>query len=289
MVTPMNAGDDTLQIATTQKYTPDYATVRFYRNNNPVDSLEFTLAPGESRSFRTDFSAPSNAIQGLYPIYSGYITVSVKGEDTKAATVPYAGLVGDWKAAPSSPAPPHPWMPVSALSPPNSVATASPSLRQRHLCTGVYSPTNAFQPSQQVQPSTSPPALSSSPGKAWSTLSPLGIKRQTSMFLFASDSFSLQPDAANAITSAGPASLFFGQGIQRNSVLHATSLPRPTLYRWKGDVITNATEVNAQRVKIPAGQYQIRFTALRHFGRINAPVAGTDFDTVMSPVLNLVY
>ncbi|KAI8832544.1 peptidase S8/S53 domain-containing protein [Chytridium lagenaria] len=280
MVSPFVSNDDMMQVASSQRYTPDYATVLFSRNSALVPTLEFTLAPGASRTVRAHVTAPSTAIAGTFPIYSGYIFFTVKGEDSKAVSV---------LTPPSTP--------NSALSPLFTRIGVNVAPANATFATGVYTPPTPSNPSPLVSPSTSPtpPPLLDPPiaatntriarvevfyrGSNWTALEPLGIKRESKLIAFADNSILLNPDAATGqLTQGGGARLFFSSGLP--------VLPRP---RWRGRVIADVNNPAAQLVSLPAGPYQIRITALKFFGRVNSPIGGNDWDSVTSPVFNIVY
>ncbi|KAJ3205250.1 hypothetical protein HDU67_008940 [Dinochytrium kinnereticum] len=299
MVTPFQSNDDANLNALDQTYTADYATVRFSRNNDRVESLNFVLTAGASRSFNVHFQPPANAIAGLFPIYSGYVVVDAEGD--KVASVPYAGLVGAWRDAPI-------WVRKSAKY--NTIFNAVrpalarigyPASANATFTTGVYSPADQWS---RVIPENSVYNLTRSPlvvlpvastttrfarvevlyrGGNWSALAPFDIKRETQMYLLGSGTVNFNPDAAGNLPTTTGLRLANFIPIQRNSY----SETRPTALLFRGFVLTNLTASTVQR--LPAGRYQIRFSALKHFGRINAPVGGTDFDTVMSNTFDIAY
>ncbi|KAI8848405.1 peptidase S8/S53 domain-containing protein [Chytridium lagenaria] len=269
LVTPFTAGDDSTLTADEQTYTADYASILFSRNNDRVPSLEFTLKAGASHSFNVHVQPPANAIAGLYPVYSGYIVVSA-GEQ-KLASVPYAGLVGDWRAAPI-------WSRTSAkfdtvlpLAAGGLEELGIPVAENATASTGLYAFDSAFYK-----------------GKDWKSLAALGIKRETSLYLFAEMALSLDPDSTGAIVPTDGYTLSFNT-LQRNSPTQGQRITKPTAFIWTGRVISNATGESAQSVKLPAGPYQVRFTALKHFGRVGSPVGKNDWDTIFSPTFNVVY
>ncbi|KAI8848411.1 peptidase S8/S53 domain-containing protein [Chytridium lagenaria] len=193
---------------------------------------------------------PANAIAGLYPVYSGYIVVSA-GEQ-KLASVPYAGLVGDWN--------PPIWSRTSAKfdtvlpSPPvvlrNSVSLSPKTLPLPLVSTPLIP---VSPPRRQHQPEPHHWCHSFYKGKDWKSLAALGIKRETSLYLFAEMALSLDPDSTGAI----------GQRITK-----------PTAFIWTGRVISNAT-----------GSVH----GIKAFGRVGSPVGKNDWDTIFSPTFNVVY
>ena len=58
---------------------------------------------------------------------------------------------------------------------------------------------------------------------------------------------------------------------------------------WYGHVCPNVmsqTCSNAQTIRVPAGVYRIRLSALKHFGNITNPL---DYDVYNTPAFNLIY
>ncbi|KAJ3110895.1 hypothetical protein HDU96_006172 [Phlyctochytrium bullatum] len=277
-VTPFKAGHDATLTAANQAYTTDSATVLFSRNNDHVPQLNFTLAPSATKKFNVHFQAPSNAIAGLFPIFSGYIVVNsanTAGIQDKLASVP--SLVSD---API-------WSRKSALFDAN-LPQAAAGLEGLGIeladnataSTGLYAAGSAPEP--PAPPSTPPPAIYK--GKEWSKLAPLGIKRETRLLLVANESVSLNTPA---FTPAGFPLVF--DVLQRNSYSQGQSVLKPSFYIWSGLVNTNTTIPDQVAVRLPAGKYQVRFTALKHFGRVGSPIAGNDWDTILTPEFNLIY
>ncbi|KAJ3114738.1 hypothetical protein HDU96_001737 [Phlyctochytrium bullatum] len=297
-VTPFAAGDDATLTAADASYTKEPATVLFSRNNDRVPVLNFTLAPGASKSFNVHVQPPSTAIAGLFPVYSGYVVVNEKsasGFEGKLASVPYAGVVGAWRDAPV-------WSRKSAnydsFIPAASFLLGVDPAPNATLSTGLYQYSSGFAPlktNDSVSISDGaiilPFAATTSrlarveaiyKGKEWSKLSSLGIKRETRLIVF--------PDIGASVGSlslVNPYPLYF-ETIQRTSYVQGQSVVTPNLWLWTGSVITNITDPAAQAVQLPFGKYQLRFTALKHFGRVGSPIGGTDWDTVLTPEFNLV-
>ncbi|KAI8837300.1 hypothetical protein BC829DRAFT_493226 [Chytridium lagenaria] len=265
-LTPSPPGDDATLGAVDQAYTADYATVQFSRNNDKVDTLTFTLAAGASRSFNVfHVQPPSNAIQGLFPIYSGYVVVDADGD--KVASVPYAGVVGNYKEAP-----------IWVKKTPRAAAALTdlgltPALNAT-LTTGVYDLYNGFAstiPENSVHNLTEAgllviPIVATSSrfarveaiykGRDWSALTAANVSRKTQLHLIGT-SIPLNPDATGAISPGGIANLY-ANPLQRN---HYDGDSRPTAYYFEGSVLSNLTDPDAALFTLPAGKYQIRFTA----------------------------
>ncbi|KAJ3107300.1 hypothetical protein HDU97_004439 [Phlyctochytrium planicorne] len=299
MVTPFKAGDDAMLNAFDQSYTADYATVKFAKNNDRVDSLDITVAAGESKSFNIHVQPPSNAIAGLFPVYSGYIVVDVEGE--KVVSVPYAGVVGKWRDSPIFVRKSASYDKVlqdatNVLSQIGVTVSANAT-----LSTGLYSfdsflpvsENTVFQNISTAGAFISIIAATNSrlniveaiyKGNDWKALSDLGIKRETKLYAYVDAGASLNPNTDGSINITPGGSLVSIQ--QRNSYIQGQSVVKPTLYVWSGLVATNATDETTV-VPLPAGTYQLRFSGLKHFGRTSAPVGGSDYETILTPTFTL--
>ncbi|KAJ3096644.1 hypothetical protein HDU97_005706 [Phlyctochytrium planicorne] len=305
---PFVANEDALVARDEVEYTADYATVKFSKNNDRLDALEFTLAAGESKSFNVHFQAPRNAAAGLLPVFSGYIVVN--GDGDKVASVPYAGMVGKWRDAP-----------VLVKKSPrfddflrNKVIDPIASQYNINIAnnatftTGVFDVNGDFtKPISEGQKFN----LTSTPvfvlpiaattsralrveaiykGADWTPLKSLGIDRFTQLHI-SGRTLGLTPDFATgelgAISAYITTATIFP--VPMNTYVRSQYIYGPTATFWQGFVRTNASDPNAALVKLPAGKYQIRIAGLKHFGRTNAPVGGEDYDTVLSNSFEIFY
>ncbi|KAJ3023822.1 UNVERIFIED_CONTAM: hypothetical protein HDU68_008447, partial [Siphonaria sp. JEL0065] len=102
-VNPLLQGDDYTQDATTTTFTDQTpATLKFNGDEGyGGEACDFKLVRVPAgKSVKVSFKITPPAIDGsLYPIYGGYINI-VNDEDDNIITVPYAGVVGDWKNRP---------------------------------------------------------------------------------------------------------------------------------------------------------------------------------------------
>ncbi|KAJ3094238.1 hypothetical protein HDU97_008326 [Phlyctochytrium planicorne] len=306
LVTPFNINDDATLTNADNGYTADYATVKFAKNNDRVDSLEFSLKAGESKSFNVHFQPPSNAVASQFPIYSGYIVVDVDGD--KVASVPYAGLVGRWRDAPvlvrksakydaflqSSLAPALqqnfqiPIAPNATFTtgffdgsslfskqiPPNYVLNASDPNAFIHVVAATTTTTRQFRADVLYK------------GSDWSKLKALNVSRFTPLTVF-SKFISLNP-GPGGVMGIEDRSIFESFPKVRDSYRQGQDVVRPNLYLFDGVVIANVS-TEGTPLRLPAGRYQIRLAGLKQFGRTGAPVGGKDFDTVLSNEFEIVY
>ncbi|KAJ3207860.1 hypothetical protein HDU67_007185 [Dinochytrium kinnereticum] len=301
MVTPFKEQDDANLNALDQTYTADYAEVRFTYNDARVKTFNFVLQAGTSETFKVNFKPPATAVAGLFPVYSGYIIVDADGD--KVASVPYAGLVGPWKDAPV-------WVRKSEKYN-NAIRTLAPALARAGypasanatFSTGVYSPADQWS---RVVPSNAVFNLTRSPlavlpiastttrfarieaiykGSNWEALGKVGLKKDSQLHIVGSGTLNFNPDAAGNLPVSAGLRLANFNPMQRNSY----NENRPTAFLFKGIVRKNITEALPTYTTLPAGKYQIRFAALKHFGTTSARVGGDQFDTVFSNIFEIVY
>ena len=77
--------------------------------------------------------------------------------------------------------------------------------------------------------------------------------------------------------------------VQRNTVTDIQSFSSHDSLFWDGYVCPEATDkscLDSDAIRLPSGQYQIQFSALKHFGNSSNPA---DYDIYRSPRFNLVY
>ena len=100
-VNPFIEGDDSVQVSA--QYTTNYGSVHFLNGLTYSTSMLLSVPPGQSAVVRVKFSPPGDADPHLFPIFSGFVTVTVTGAAASSSpkvSVPYAGMVGRWKQAP---------------------------------------------------------------------------------------------------------------------------------------------------------------------------------------------
>ncbi|KAJ3097575.1 hypothetical protein HDU97_004736 [Phlyctochytrium planicorne] len=309
LVTPFDIGDDATLTAKDTAYTPDYATVKFAKNNDLVDVLEFSVDAGESKSFNVHFQPPANAVPSQYPIYSGYVVVSVNND--KVAAVPYAGLVGRWRDAPvlvRKSAKYDSFFHSKLATPLAQMGIAV--AKNATFSTGVYgfkdgfanplAPNLIFNTSD---PRTDPfiilPVAATTSrrfhvdilfkGSDWSALKALGVDRKTSLTNLGTRIL-LNPGDPTAGSPLAFISSSISERIPRtrDSYRQGQDVSRPSLYFFVGFALANVSEDSPFVVQLPPGRYQIRIAGLRHFGRTNSPVGGSDYDTVLSNEFSVV-
>ncbi|KAJ3107294.1 hypothetical protein HDU97_004433 [Phlyctochytrium planicorne] len=272
-------GDDALQAQGTTTYTPSYAIVKFAKNNQRVDSVNVTVPAGESKSVNVHFQPPPTAVAGLFPVYSGYVQVSVAGESEVIASVPYAGMVGSWRDAPI-------W---SRNSPTFSAWYKS---KYTFLPSNATSTTGVFDGNLRI-----PSVINMTSSAAYI----IPIVATTSRYakyevVFAgtdAEKQTLPPSVRHrnplgyATSAAGVPFVYSGRVARNTYVANVGGVAQPPLRSWKGSVVLNSTSVEAP-VKLPAGTYRFKMSALKHFGRVGA-TGDSNYDVVLSAPFRIVY
>ncbi|KAJ3218456.1 hypothetical protein HDU67_005552 [Dinochytrium kinnereticum] len=274
-------GDDALQPIATTGFTAEYAEVKFARNNDRVDSVNVTVPAGGSRRVNVHFKPPATAIAGLFPVYSGYISVAIAGELEPVASVPFAGMVGSWRDAPiwvrNSPAYTELFLKATFDVPENATAA-----------TGIYDTSLSFQPLSTSSPTT----LSATEGIVVMPIVSTNSRYAKVEVVFAGtpEEKKLLPGNIRHKTPLGylssGAPFVFSQ-YQRNTPISAQGLAQPSLYLWSGAITTNATSSEAE-IQLPPGHYRVKFSGLKHFGRLGAK-GDSNYDVVTTPVFKLTY
>ncbi|KAJ3107289.1 hypothetical protein HDU97_004428 [Phlyctochytrium planicorne] len=295
MATGFISGDDALQSIQNTSFTPDFATVKFAKNNDRVDSLNFTIPAGESKQVNVHFTPPTNAIGGFFPIFSGFLQLSTVEGATKqvVASVPYAGMVGSWRDAPV-------WCR-------NSPAYRKGFLRTRFEIAANVTASTGFFADFHFDP------LSLSENSVVNVTSGavvMPIASTTSRYakielVFAGDS-AQKSKLPQSIRHKTPLGFLFGQQfdwqvesletaskpmilrhVARNNPVGEEGLLPPAYWLWKGKVTANTNSID-DAVAVPEGLYRVKISGLRHFGRVGS-TGDSDYDVVISPVFKLVY
>ncbi|KAJ3228006.1 hypothetical protein HDU81_006373 [Chytriomyces hyalinus] len=91
-VNPYASGDDfTLDVARIEFSDDKHATVAF-------GAKSVTVPAGSTGKIAVQFTAPVSAEPNVFPIYSGYIAIVASNQPDYRMTVPFAGVIGSWKA-----------------------------------------------------------------------------------------------------------------------------------------------------------------------------------------------
>ncbi|KAJ3291580.1 hypothetical protein HDU76_007256 [Blyttiomyces sp. JEL0837] len=254
-------GDDIIQPQSTTTYTASYATVKF----RGLTTLTLTVPAGKTVDIETKFLPPASADPTLFPIFSGYITVS-SDHDDRIIRVPYAGMVGDWKTAPifSRNSPVY----QSILSPLTS-GTAAYLYSETFIgpvpANYVYNVTDAR---------TNPIGDVIIPLTLIATTSRVGA---VDLIYTGSDTTVLNKLSALGLSGPTQGNYLAGEPFQRNTpITSGQSILFPAINYWYGQVTKNAT--TTALLQLPAGQYKFRFSALKHFGKVGSDPNGPNYD-----------
>ncbi|KAI8824254.1 peptidase S8/S53 domain-containing protein [Fimicolochytrium jonesii] len=247
-------------------YTPDYATAE-------ITPSKITLTGGKAVEFKVKFTPPKNANKKLLPFYGGYIKAT-PSDGSPSLTVPYAGFVGDFSK-------------TKMIVEKNPVSG---------LVTGVYS---------EDSPITEGATLNATAGIDVKLVLGQGTRVVYAEVIKADSLPGVNPslgvlvptvpaDAANTPYSIRVAAYKFNQprNVQIEGQGNHVSYPIP----WNGRVTPapalGATDTprqhgnNSIEYPLPDGKYQIRFSALKHFGDARK---ASDYEVVTSPSFELVH
>ncbi|KAI8832543.1 peptidase S8/S53 domain-containing protein [Chytridium lagenaria] len=288
MATPFIAGDDAMQMISNTPFTADYAEVKFTKNNGRVDTLDITVPAGGSKEVRVHFNAPSNANPKLYPIYSGYVAVSYQGEKETIATIPYAGMVGRWRDAPI-------WAQKSdAYGQGYFNGLLDVDYKTIESLTGAYIPGTT---EDTIVPVTSDTVFTSGSDM---TLIPIPATssryaKVEVVFVGTADEKKTLPGSIRHKTPLGYALVYTEKESIPASfsevprVTPGTATEAPSQYIWRGEVVTNSTSVEeGNTFKLPTGSYQLKFSALNHWGRVGAKGGDKNYDVVSTATFRLI-
>ena len=244
-VNPFVEGDDSVQISA--QYTTNYGAVRFRNGHTYTTSMLLSIPPGQSAVVQVKFSPPADAKPHLFPIFSGFVTVTTTGAASSSpkVSVPYAGMVGRWKQAPV-------WSRQSAQ-------LGSP--------TGVYDIVTGDPISDNGTVNATSGAL-------------LAIVASTSS-RFGEVQVLKHPDNTRYIVVAEFLDANFAPvGVYSFSYVPLTRMvpiagqsnfiSAPNYALWHGLAITNSSSNN--NIQLPAGLYTISFVAQKHFANATDPL-----------------
>jgi predicted aconitase with swiveling domain len=284
-VNPWRAGEDmTLDPTTGLTYTPDYATVTF----RGMSTRSFRVQPGQTARANVDIEPPTNSNANLWPVFSGYISVT-NDQDDQIIRVPYAGMKGKWADTPI-------WVRRSPLL--QAGLAADPVYRslgfrpQSNPSVGAYLLDGNFTavPAGSTLINGRNDLLFTIPAATTTRgfkveVRYVGGDRKTRE---AVERLGAKPDGGKPIaipfvysvvstpTGLGiqPAGALYGAYIQRNAPRSGQSVRAPTVWYWDMQVFPNTT--STEPVYLPPGEYQIKFSGQKHFRRVGTIDANFD-------------
>lgn len=230
-----------------------------------------TLQAGETKKLTVQFTPPLGANATLFPIYSGYITVTPKHSVTPAARISYAGLVGNWSSAAiwstNSPSMFYANGAVEYVFNPTFEAISIGS-------TGIYNVSSHLPIQENAQVYSSTGLIISAIAATTSEFAYIRVVDAKGQSYIVAADYSYSYSYSNIPLVFSP--------LQRMSPNAFQSISSPLYFSWKGFVF----EGN-QTVLLPSGTYQIAFDALKHFADVNGPLEEA-LHTIVSPKFRLV-
>ncbi|KAJ3343562.1 hypothetical protein HDU91_000369 [Kappamyces sp. JEL0680] len=291
MLSPFAEGDDAVQPLASTKVDDIHAAIQFTTDGSYHNSVTVTVGPKSSVKVTLKVTPP--AVKSLVPIYSGFVEVS-NDQDTNFVTVPYAGIAGDYSAAPvwvrSSPSYLD-WAASAFVTNPNDPSSSLVNPNLTTLGTNIYSNSFDMTPLKDGYTWNATDGLVVLPIFASSTR--FGTVRieysgSDAKTIAALKAFGLDP----ANLGSAPLSAFdFASGNvtsdplpldgfnQRNAPVtsQSVSVPAPLIYTGlASDKSGNNTYY------LPSGQYKIKFVAGKNFGK------PTDLDVIETVNFNLI-
>ncbi|KAI9331783.1 peptidase S8/S53 domain-containing protein [Zopfochytrium polystomum] len=268
-----NGTSDSIANAAMTTFTSNYATLAFGNNHEPVFT---TVVPaGASAQVNVKVTQP-DADPARFPIFSGYIRVN-SSADAQDITVPYAGMVGNWKDA-------H----VLALNPDNRWLYPS----------GFYTIGPAAPTPPQLQPGVR--NLSDS----FQAVEVRAVVGSTTRLLYAEALYAGDNQTVkNELNRLG-----IGHGknqgflalLYRGQLRRGSEPPLPELVMfglgqvgtllsqyWTGYVVKEGG-TTGPLIRLPPGDYTLRLKAMRHMTPARY-LGDEDYQIVESPVISITY
>jgi hypothetical protein len=309
---PFNEGDQIMQQKATLQYTPDYAIVTF--RNKPTRS--FKVKPGETIEARVDIDPPKNSRKDLYPVYSGYVTLTNDHDDT-ILRVPYAGVAGDWDEAPifvkNSPSL------FDAMLSNELYHIAGFNENATSISAGVYLLDNQWTHFPSPQAFNPRPTRELNPMDGALVFLPFAtttrgfrveveyvgynstIKRQIRELggsdkndgkaYLVLDVLEIRKREATPGSSDDepfslvPVGALQAANVQRSAPEEGQSMLNPSMYIWTGKVYAN--EKSEEAVDLPfGGEYQIKLSGMKHFKKVGGK--DTQYEVIKSGVFRWV-
>ncbi|KAJ3097025.1 hypothetical protein HDU96_000560, partial [Phlyctochytrium bullatum] len=286
MATGFVPGDDAIQLLGQTRFTADYADVKFARLNDRVDAVNVTVPANSTNTINVHFKPPANAIPGLFPIYSGYITFSPAGEPDVVASVPYAGMVGRWRDAPI-------WIRKSPSYTAQYLRPSFPTAPLNATYSAGFYADRTFTPLNPTVPQVfnfSRPTVTGLIAFAAGTTS-----RYAKIEILFAGNETEKARLPRELKHKSPLGYIFNGGtfifdqVSRNvPVANIQGLARPALYGWRGLMVTSDSEAAVPFLVPGNTTYQIKMSALKHFGRVGAK-GDSNYDVILSAPFRVVY
>ncbi|KAJ1564995.1 hypothetical protein HK096_005162 [Nowakowskiella sp. JEL0078] len=253
------SGNQIIQPAVSTNYTADYAELEFGSSRTPT--LTIQVSAGSSKFVSIKFYPP-NIDRNLYPIFSGFISIS-NNVNNAIITVPYSGMIGKWQTAP-------------ILSTSDSFPTPTGFYDDKNESLSSNMRFNLTLSSVQVVS-----ALATTTRLLYVEAIYFGSDKNTTKFLknaglcsYSKCNAGLLSFVDNNRTSTG---ILYGVG-QRNTPIISQSVLTPAVKFWIGDIASNSsTQIT---FKLPPGKYKLRILGLKHFVTLKPNLKDESFDVI---------
>jgi subtilisin family serine protease len=295
-INPFRPNEDMMLDNTAMTYTADYANVTF----RGMPTRSFRIQANSIGRANIDFEPPQQSPSNLFPVFSGYITVT-NDIDNQIIRIPYAGMKGDWSAAPifvrNSPLLAQAQASNPIFSSQGFRTTTTPSVGA-YLRDGQFTPvpSNRTLINGRDGLLLTIPAATTTRGfkveirylggdrRTRERIESLGARFDNHKPLLIPNSFTVSLNAQNQFTTT-PYGPLYAAFIQRNVPRSAQSVVAPDLYFWDLKVYPNTT--STEPIFLPNGEYQVKFSGQKHFKRVGTIDSNFDiFNTNTFRIVN---
>ncbi len=251
-VNPFIKGDDSVQMGI--KYTTNFGSVQFFKGHSYSTQMLLSVPAGQSVVVKVKFSPPADAAPELFPIFSGYVTITTTGpaSSNPKISVPYAGMVGRWKEA----------VVWSRNSPLGATGLYDPSFKRISDGGSVSAANGAIL------------LLAASTSSRFGQVEVLEHADNSSYIALV-----VVLDSATFLPTNNRKGKILLYPLARMAPIAQRSIVSTQFYRWDGFVTSNTT--SSEVIQLSPGQYTVSFVAQRHFATATDPL------DVISTTINL--
>ncbi|KAI9346727.1 peptidase S8/S53 domain-containing protein [Zopfochytrium polystomum] len=283
---PLRTGEDAMLTQRQLHATTNQATVTL-GDAGPDQPATYTVKARSNKTVTVRFTAPKALPGQRFPTFSGYLAVS-NNLDATVQHVPYAGVVGNWTDAPVLAKQSTEFTPKVGCYEDEGGVTPVTSGFQFN---GTDSQINCFVP------------ISSTTRLLFAEVAYMGSNSTILQFLkdngLSEPSFLGEPKRGVAAGVALMNGFVLWGVASRQTFLtfRVQTVGTPGKIQFWGDVAvpstivttTAATSFNFTKVSLPAGDYKLRFKALKHFAPFSRLNDDESFDIVDVPTVKIVY
>ena len=244
-VNPFIEGDDSVQMDTI--YTTNFGSVQFFNGHSYSTQMLLSVPAGQAAVVQVKFSPPADAAPELFPIFSGYVTVTATGlaSGNPKISVPYAGMVGRWKQAAV-------WSRNSPLG-----------------MTGVYDPFTFEGISDSDSVSAADGAILLLAASTSSRFGQVEVLKHADNSRYIALVLAMNRNTFNFLPNSflARATLY---PLARMAPIAQQSISSSFFVLWNGLVTSNTT--SSDIIELSPGQYTVSFVAQRHFATTTEPL-----------------